>query len=370
MNGFRTEFQIYNSSNRRITQYENTSEINAFVNYLKNFNKKLLLEGGVRLQRYASLSETTLEPRLRMKYNFNTRWRFKASAGLYSQNLMSAVSDRDVVNLFYGFLSGPDDLPQTFLGKPVESKLQKARHAVAGFEFDINSISEINVEGYIKDFTQLTNVNRDKIFDDVPENVNRPRYLVENYIVEEGEAYGYDITYKLENKHWYIWTVYSFNIVNRYYEKEERIKYSTHFDRRHNVNIVTSYDFGKELAWTGNLRWNFGSGFPFTLTQGFYEALDLSQGASTDITAENGELGIYYDDLNKGRLPYYHRLDASIKRKFKIKTKKENVFNKAEVIFSVTNIYNRENIFYFDRVNYKRENQLPLLPSLSASFSF
>lgn len=370
MNGFRTEFQIYNSSNRRITQYENTSEINAFVNYLKNINKKLLLEGGLRLQRYASLSETTLEPRLRMKYNFNTRWRFKASAGLYSQNLMSAVSDRDVVNLFYGFLSGPDDLPKTFLGKPVESKLQKARHAVAGFEFDINSISEINVEGYIKDFTQLTNVNRDKIFDDVPENVNRPRYLVENYIVEEGEAYGYDITYKLENKHWYIWTVYSFNIVNRYYEKEERIKYSTHFDRRHNVNIVNSYDFGKELAWTANVRWNFGSGFPFTLTQGFYEALDLSQGASTEITAENGELGIYYDDLNKGRLPYYHRLDASIKRKFKIKTKKENVFNKAEVIFSVTNIYNRENIFYFDRVNYKRENQLPLLPSLSASFSF
>ena len=164
--------------------------------------------------------------------------------------------------------------------------------------------------------------------------------------------------------------VYSFNIVNRYYEKEERIKYSTHFDRRHNVNIVNSYDFGKELAWTANVRWNFGSGFPFTLTQGFYEALDLSQGASTEITAENGELGIYYDDLNKGRLPYYHRLDASIKRRFKIKTKKENVFNKAEVIFSVTNIYNRENIFYFDRVNYKRENQLPLLPSLSASFSF
>ena len=153
-------------------------------------------------------------------------------------------------------------------------------------------------------------------------------------------------------------------------EKEERIKYSTHFDRRHNVNIVNSYDFGKELAWTANVRWNFGSGFPFTLTQGFYEALDLSQGASTEITAENGELGIYYDDLNKGRLPYYHRLDASIKRRFKIKTKKENVFNKAEVIFSVTNIYNRENIFYFDRVNYKRENQLPLLPSLSASFSF
>ncbi|PCJ67397.1 MAG: TonB-dependent receptor [Bacteroidetes bacterium] len=370
MNGFRTNFEIFNSFDRRISQFENTSEINGFVNYLKNFNKKLLLEMGLRIQRYASLRETTLEPRLRMKYNFNTRWRFKASGGYYSQNLMSAVSDRDVVNLFYGFLSGPDDLPKTFLARPVETKLQKSRHAVAGFEFDINSISEINVEGYIKDFTQLTNINRDKIFDDTPENNSRPRYLVDDFIVEEGEAFGFDITYKLESKQWYIWTVYSFNVVNRYYDRGEKVKYQPHFDRRHNINLVNSYDFGKDLSWTANVRWNFGSGFPFTLTQGFYEILDFSDGASTDYTSTNGDLGIYYDDLNKGRLPYYHRLDASIKRKFKIATKKKNVFNKAEVILSVTNIYNRENIFYFDRVNYKRENQLPILPSLSASYSF
>jgi hypothetical protein len=85
----------------------------------------------------------------------------------------------------------------------------------------------------------------------------------------------------------------------------------------------------------------------------------------------NGDLGILYDDLNKGRLPYYHRLDASIKRKIKIKKPSNpEEFNKAEVIFSITNVYNRANIFYFDRVNYQRENQLPILPSLSLSYSF
>ena len=370
LSGFTTDFQVFNSLNRRIEQKENTSEFNAFFNYLKNFNKKVLLETGMRLQYYASLEEALLEPRIRLKYNFHPRIRFKASAGLYSQNLMSAVSDRDVVNLFYGFLSGPDDLPDEYLGEEVTSKLQKSRHAVAGFEFDINSNQEINVEGYIKDFTQLSNINRDKIFDDISENQNRERFLVDNYIVETGEAFGYDITYKLETKQWYIWTVYSFNIVNRYYGRGEEIKYSPHFDRRHNVNVVNSYDFGKDLAWSANLRWNFGSGFPFTLTQGFYEYLDFDNGGATDVTREGGELGIYYDDLNNGRLPYYHRLDASIKRSFKVKTKKENVYNKAEVIFSATNIYNRENIFYFDRVNYRRENQLPLLPSISASYSF
>ena len=373
MNSFRTEFEIFNSFNRRISQFENTAEINGYINYLRNFNKKFLLETGLRIQRYASLQENCVEPRIRGKYIFNQRWRIKGSAGLYSQNLMSAVSDRDVVNLFYGFLSGPKDLPQTFNGKPIESKLQKARHVVFGVEYDINSKSEVNFETYLKDFTQITNINRDKIFDNNEDNANKPDYLKVNYIIEEGEAYGFDFTYKYESRQWYVWAVYSFNIVNRF----DGIRtYQPHFDRRHNINLVNSFDFGEDLQWSANVRWNFGSGFPFTLTQGFYELLDFSDGASTDYTTENGELGILYDDINRGRLPYYHRLDASLKRIFYLKKKGDSDStkledrNKFEAIFSITNVYNRENIFYFNRVDYKRENQLPILPSLSISYSF
>lgn len=367
MNGFSTDFEIFNSLNRRIDQRENTSEVNAFVNYIKNFNKRVVLEAGIRLQRYATLQENSWEPRVRLKYNINPRLRFKASAGVYSQNLMSASSDRDVVNLFYGFLSGPEDLPDEFLGKPVDTKLQKARHAVAGFEFDLSALQEVNVEGYIKVFDQVTNVNRDKIFDNSPDNQDKPSGLREDYVIENGEAYGFDITYKLDHDKWYIWTVYSFNIVNRFDGTRE---YQPHFDRRHNINVVTSYDFGKDKAWNANMRWNFGSGFPFTLTQGFYEQLNFSGGAGTDITGANGELGVNYDELNRGRLPYYHRLDVAVKRTFKYKSKKSLKDRKIEVIGSVTNLYNRENIFYFDRINYQREDQLPLLPSLSISYKF
>ncbi len=368
MNGFQTDFEIYNSFGRRINQKENTTEINGYLNYLRNFNKKFLLETGIRLQRYASLQENSLEPRIRAKYIAGTRLRFKASAGRYSQNLMSAVSDRDVVNLFYGFLSGPKDLPEEFKGNEVTSRLQKANHAVFGFEFDLNANSELNIEAYIKDFTQITNINRDKIFDNIPENNDKPDYLKVNYIIEEGVAKGYDITYKFESDKWYIWAVYSYNVVNRF---DGQRNYQPHFDRRHNFNFVNSYDFGENKEWSANVRWNYGSGFPFTLTQGFYELLDFSQGATTDYTTDNGELGILYADLNTGRLPYYHRLDASIKRTFEIKDKKkENEVKKVVAIFSVTNVYNRENIFYFNRVEYKRENQLPVLPSLSLSYSF
>jgi hypothetical protein len=49
------------------------------------------------------------EPRLQGKVNFTKKIRFKFAGGLYSQSLMSASSDRDVVNLFYGFINGPEN---------------------------------------------------------------------------------------------------------------------------------------------------------------------------------------------------------------------------------------------------------------------
>jgi hypothetical protein len=41
-----------------------------------------------------------------------------------------------------------------------------------------------------------------------------------------------------------------------------------------------------------------------------------------------------------------------------------------ELTAGVTNAYNRENIFYFDRIKFERINQLPILPSVGANFLF
>ena len=79
-----------------------------------------------------------------------------------------------------------------------------------------------------------------------------------------------------------------------------------------------------------------------------------------------GDLGIIYSDTrNGGRLPYYHRLDMSLKRTFKF-----SKYSKLEAVASVTNVYNRENIFFVDRVTNQRVNQLPILPSLGLIFNF
>ena len=40
------------------------------------------------------------------KYNVTEKFRLKFASGFYSQNLISVSSDRDIVNLFYGFQLG------------------------------------------------------------------------------------------------------------------------------------------------------------------------------------------------------------------------------------------------------------------------
>ena len=156
--------------------------------------------------------------------------------------------------------------------------------------------------------------------------------------------------------------VYSLGFVTR---KDEYREYVPHFDRRHNVNLVGSYTMGKKLDWQLDLRWNMGSGFPFSQTQGFYEYLNFSGGLGTDPATENGNLGILYGPINEGRLPYYHRLDVSIQKSFEVGKN-----GKIEATASVINAYNRSNVFYVDRITNERVNQLPILPAVGVNMTF
>ena len=72
-----------------------------------------------------------------------------------------------------------------------------------------------------------------------------------------------------------------------------------------------------------------------------------------------------YGELNGGRLPSYHRLDLDVKRKFFFT---ENVMLEAD--FSVTNVYNRNNVFYVNLVTSDVARQLPILPTFGLTLSF
>lgn len=359
--GFSTDYTFFNEVNREITQQENNSELGLYMRY-KAILGKLVLEPSFRLQYYASLAEASPEPRIGAKLNVTDNFRLKGAAGMYSQNLIAGVSDRDVVNLFYGFLSAPDNSPTSFKGEDVDSKLQKARHFIVGFESNLTKHLTLNAEAYYFNFNQLTNINRNKLYDDIPANADKPEVYKSDYILERGSSQGVDVVLKYEYKRLYVWAVYSLMKVTR---EDELIEYSPVWDRRHNVNFLVSYTFGKKLDWEFNVRWNYGSGFPFTQTQGFYENINLSGDLGSNFTTSNGTLGTAFGPLNNGRLPDYHRLDMNLKKT--IVTGERSLL---EFTAGATNVYNRDNIFYFDRIKFERINQLPILWNLGANFKF
>mgnify|MGYP006074281557 FL=1 len=359
--GFSNSLSFYNPSNIELAHNDNTTEFAVFAKY-KHVGTRLLFEPSFRYHSYTSLGESSLEPRFGLKYNITERLRLKSSAGLFSQNLVAVTTGREVVNLFQGFISSTTNLPANLNGEERTSYLQKAKHLIVGLELDLNEKWTVNIEGYVKDFGQLINLNRNKIYEDDTQNDEIADELKKDFVVESGLAKGIDFLIKYNNQTTSLWMVYSLGKVTKTDAFET---YAPHFDRRHNLNIVASRIFGKDKSWTFDMRWNYGSGFPFTETQGYYENINFEDGINTDITQSNGDLGIYYADYNRGQMPDYHRLDVSIKKK--ITFSKNSIM---ETTLGISNLYDRANIFYYDQLTDSRINQLPFMPSIGANWQF
>ncbi|MDR1848309.1 MAG: TonB-dependent receptor [Bacteroidales bacterium] len=351
------------TSVQRDTLTDYSTELGAYTLF-KGFWGKLLYEPSLRIIYYASLGEPSLEPRLSLKFNVSDKFRLKFASGMYSQTFIDTKSDRDIVNLYTGYLTASPELNvvRMFKGDSVNEYLEKSNHFIFGLEYDILHSLSLNMETYYKTMTSLFSINRDKYYDDDNAHEDKPDYLKKEYVVEDGVAYGGDVSLKYEDGRLYVWAIYSLGWVEKTNEVQT---YYPHYDRRHNVNILASYQFGLSRSWEVSVRWNYGSGFPYTPTRGMGESLPLTDGISSDIIYANGNLTTYYGELNSKRLPDYHRLDISLKKRWQIS--KRSVL---ELNLGVTNVYNRNNLFYYDRVTGTRVNQLPVMPSMGLSWLF
>lgn len=362
---------IGNTTNTKVNSLEEidySTELGLFTIY-KGIYKKLVYEPSFRLSYFASIGELIPEPRLALKYNITNSWRIKSAMGLYSQSFIDTKSDQDIVNLFTGYLTiTPEmNIARTHRGVELDSYLQRSKHLIIGTEIDLTRFISLNIEGYYKTMENLVTINRHKFYNDDPEHsefgINpQPDFLKKEYAIENGEAYGMDISLKYDDERLYLWAVYSLGKVVR---QDELMEYFPHYDRRHNVNILFSYQLGLDRSWEVNLRWNYGSGFPYTPTKGGQELLDFQSGINYDYIYTNGELKQIFGAYNSRRLPDYHRFDISAKKRFTLS--KHTIL---EVNVSVTNVYNRENLFYYDRISAQRVNQLPIMPSIGINLSF
>ncbi len=359
VNGINTSLSYKSGPGISTTQDRQSTIASLYFLYRHNFGSKVIFEPSLRAQYYSEISKFSPEPRVGIKYNISESVRMKGAAGIYSQNIMSTKSDIDIVNLFTGFLMSPDQQITDANGNQVKSTLQKSYHLVGGVEVDIQRV-ELNVEPWVKYFPQVNELNRNKN----PLVANDP-----DFAASKGLASGVDLSGKYSHDRVYLWVAMGYQKVTYtgIDAKGQKQTYPTPFDTRFNSNIVASYAAGKKKEWDLSTRFNLRAPFPFTQTQGFYENVNLTSGGlvSNPLTS-GGTIGTLFSDIiNGGRLSYFHRLDVSVKRKFTL-----NERSKLEATFAITNVYNRKNIFYVDRITNLREYQLPFFPSLNLTWSF
>ncbi len=362
--GKKTDFTYYSSLYTKLQQVNNASEFASYIK-AKFLTGRFIFEPGFRVHYYASLplKRFSPEPRLSAKILISENLRLKAASGLYSQDLMSSTSNVVAVDYFNGFVSGSDDMPDFYNDKRLDSYQQRSGHLILGTEIDISRNAMLNIEAYYKKYYQLSSPNLEKTYPNTQAYTDKPEYLRTDFVIGEGYAKGLETSFKYFGKHFNTWLVYSLGNTER---KNERFTYIPSFDRRHNINVLNSLYFGKNNAWEFNTRWNLGSGLPFTKIIGLYPVANYKGAVTSDLSSFYvNKKGVKFDDYNEGRLPYYHRFDLNLMRKIKLSR-----HSKIEANIGVTNLYDRNNIFYFSFKDGKQINQLPFMVNFGLNYHF
>jgi len=159
------------------------------------------------------------------------------------------------------------------------------------------------------------------------------------------------------------WVAYTYGVSSR---QRGALTYFPAQDRRHNVNVVASYDVGART--TLGARFGFGTGLPFTDIVGQIVRRTYDPGNNV-WTLYNGvqPFEAVGGDRNASRYPTFQRLDLMLTRRY------TRGRTSIAPYLQVVNAYNRKNVFIytFDYTNNPPErqatSQFPFLPSLGVT---
>ena len=136
----------------------------------------------------------------------------------------------------------------------------------------------------------------------------------------------------------------------------EETTFNPPHDRREQVNAMAQYRLGSNKL---SIRWQYGSGLPFTQVNGYYADLrDSIDPRNSDYVTSVGKPFVSRAELYDARLPTYHRLDITLERSFDL------AGAELTAMVGVINVYDRNNIFEYNIFTGSRIDQLPIIPSI------
>jgi hypothetical protein len=229
-----------------------------------------------------------------------------------------------------------------------------ADHAILGYRLRPVAWADLSVEGFYKQMHDLS----------VAEWTAFPR-LTTRLQSAEGEAYGVDLRAEVRPGPALVLVNYGLSYVtytvtsarNEILFGDEVFSFRPAHDRRHQATVVASLPIA---GFNASLRWQFGSGLPFSRALGF-DVFVLPDGG-VDPTTTPGTARVLYERPFNGILPTYHRLDVSVDREFALRA------GTLTLQGGLLNTYDRRNLFAFDVFTLERVDQLPVIPTLGIRF--
>lgn len=284
------------------------------------------------------------EPRFRAIWEHG-RHRVSGAAGIYRQDVVGLTDRRDVTNIFTAWTDSP-------LGRA-----SRAVHALLGYNLQATGWLDLSAEGYYKKL--------DGIY--IGEWTAYPRFTT--HLKEAwGNVKGLDLRLEIRRPNFYGFVNYGLTFVKykaiqeslRPWFGTDEIPFRPPHDRRHQVNVLATT---KIKGFDLSVRWNFGSGLPYTQVRAF-DGFILMDGP-VDVFKEPGTSRVIYDRPFGGVLPTYHRLDVSVDRRFTLPHGVGLTLQAGAV-----NVYDRANLFALDLFTLQRTDQLPFVPTVGLKVEF
>lgn len=311
-----------------------------------------LVEAGARVDRWSpdpGRPEVQWAPRVAVKRFFaGGDGAVKVAVGRYTQHVHSLRDEEIPLGLDVWVLAG-DRAPSL-----VSDQVQ------AGVEGYLGEAWFASLEGYLRDFDGVVTFNP----------ADDPNDALDDILRGTGRSYGADLLVRKEGGDVNGWLAVSWLRARRTFPDmlaPERpapsVTYAPVFDRRLDVDLVLRYPL--PWGWEGGLRWNVGTGTPYTRALGTYASYTprvLEQGGRLEWDGSGEEdspfsqYAVYLEDRNASRYPTYHRLDLSAR-----KTVRKSWGTLVPYV-DILNTYNRRNVLF-----YAYEYEVP--PPVRSGFS-
>jgi hypothetical protein len=286
----------------------------------------------------------------------------KVAAGRYTQFLHSLRDEELPLGLDIWVLSGEraphvvsDQLQLGVEGYPAEGWFASA-------------------EAYVRAFDGVVTLN-------AAEDPNDP---LDDILAGDGLSYGADFMVRRESGDLTGWLALSLLKAERTFpeplsplDPRPEVSYAPIFDRRLDLDLVLRYPL--PWGWEGGLRWNVGTGTPYTRALGSFATYSprfvqndgrLNWAGATEQDDDLGGYAVFLEDRNGSRYPTYHRLDVSARRTLRPS------WGTVTPYVSLVNVYNQRNVlFYF--YEYERRpptrsgiSMFPVLPTVGVEVRF